>query len=290
MDAPVTIRRACGVLLAGAIAAAIASCRAFAANEAAKDASLAPWRDARIDGRPALEWLAARTATVIDGTDELAPVPDSNGTLARPRLHGRDASQATAGAAVAIDERGYWLTAAHCVETGPSLLLVRRDGGVDARPVRVVWSERDDEHGLDLALLHAPGPVEAVARFGATLPASGAVLCAGSGLGSGAFAAGRITGVSGSVDGRGPTWIEHDAPLAPGDSGGPAILSDGTLVGVDVETAARPFGGGEPSSTALRPDLEVLRRVIEEDVARVARRVAAGSEAATTRDVEARSR
>lgn len=245
----------------------LSSCSLLTSNEQAKRPSLEPWKDVRIEGEPATEFLEKRTAMLIIGADALEPDPQASG-LARPTLRGETPTELEGGAALAIDARGYWLTAAHCVETGPILLVTRSGSTTRHAQARVVWSGTADGEDLDLALLHAPIEPFGVLRWSATRPSAGPVLCAGSGLGSDRFSAGNIKGVGARFADTGFVLIYHDAPITPGDSGGPAIAPDGTLVGVDTEGSVRYLGRGQPSSTAVLPEEQFVRRLIDEDVGR----------------------
>jgi hypothetical protein len=65
--------------------------------------------------------------------------------------------------------------------------------------------------------------------------------------------------------------VSHSSPLRPGDSGGPLVLSDGRLVGINV-SVEYDFQWSRLSlaprhSTAHRPDLAWVRKVIEADAA-----------------------
>jgi S1-C subfamily serine protease len=272
-------RRLCGPrthrVLACVAVALLAGCAAFErqamrANEHAKAGSLDTWKDARIGGVGAQEYLAARTALFFGGADEFVVTEARGVRTGHLRLHGVPARNASGAAAFAVDERGYWLTAAHAADDA-ELLVVTLDGAaVDARPAQLVWSGA--EAGVDLALVRTDGGVRATIPWAAGLPEPGRVLCCGSGLGSERFCAGKITGIGGSTETATFTSITHDAPLSSGDSGGPAIADDGTLVGVNVETAARPFGRGESDSTALLPAESFIRAAIERDVAQRAPR------------------
>src|SRR5580658_2089603 len=64
----------------------------------------------------------------------------------------------------------------------------------------------------------------------------------------------------------------HNAPLHPGDSGGPVVSTDGGLGGINADAViGRPrwlsFSVETLSSAAERPDLEWLRQLIEQDAA-----------------------
>lgn len=257
--------------LASTLVFGLASCAAFGrqaqrANEHAKASSRADWSETHIAGVSAEQYLGARTAMLFGGVDSFVVVDKTpGGRTGYACLNGKRARDATGAAAFAVDERGYWLTAAHAVDRAP--LLVVQVAGVDVNvcPARVVWSGASSK--VDIALIHTAGLAAAPIPWSAKLPFAGRVFCCGSGLGSDRFSGGRITGVSGSTEETTFTAVEHDAPLSAGDSGGPAIAEDGTLVGVNIETASRPFGSGEPDSTAVLPAERFIRELVERDQA-----------------------
>lgn len=245
------------------------ACSGLRANEEAKGASIVPWRTARIGDAPALQFLLRRTGVVLSGADGFAPNSNEPRLGGVPTRGGTNLRTVSGAACAAIDIRGYWLTAAHCVVDQP-LLIVTNDGS-ELRwwPARIVWSgqEPGGKDGVDLALLQASGAPFGVLDLAELPPDEGFVLCAGSGLGSGRFAAGRITGVSGSTVDASFTEIHHDAPLSVGDSGGPVILADGALVGVDVLTTSLEAGQDSRISTAIHAEPGLLRSLIESDIA-----------------------
>ena len=207
-------------------------------------------------------FLEKRTAILLAGADEL--VVDVHGKVVRATLRDKEAFDLSAGAAAAIDAHGYWLTAAHCVEALP--LLIWTSDGVSTRwgQARVVWTAQDQ--GYDVALVHADVEPFGTLTWCPSPTDPGPVLCAGSGLGSNRFSAGRVTGAGGSTSPGIFTLIYNDAPLTPGDSGGPIIALDGQLVGIVTEGSLRTSGDRGASSTALHVEEAFVRRRIELDL------------------------
>lgn len=242
-----------------------------------KIASIAEWNQILVGHESAETYAWDRTSMVIQGADGIRTQTEteSNKPRARsftPTLNGKVVKRASAGAAAAIASDGYWLTAAHCTEPGPLMIVhIGRDGQLRSWPARVVW--RADSEGVsstmelpperDLAILHTvmDQPIAAF-TLAAAPPERGRVLCLGSGVGTNAWSAGRITGVGGRIDDD-VTLIRHDAPVSFGDSGGPAMLEDGSLVGVNVERAWGVLADDESTAAWIKPS--VLERVIEED-------------------------
>lgn len=117
---------------------------------------------------------------------------------------------------------------------------------------------------MDLALLYAPLPEGVLAvDVSPDVRMSAGVICIGSGIASDKLSAGHVVGVGGSTDGS-VIWLEHDAPLAAGDSGGPAFYADGLLAGINFE-AGRSFTGDKVRATAIHPHMQELVVRINED-------------------------
>ena len=167
------------------------------------------------------------------------------------------------GAAVPIDQRGYWLTAAHCVASGAALIVLpATDGSERAVPARIVW--KGDRPGQDIALLFAPFADAMVpADVSNEVRMRARVVCVGSGIAADRISAGRVVGVGGSTDGT-LVSLEHDAPLTFGDSGGPAFYDDGQLAGLNVE-AGSTFSGDRSRATAILPNMEQIQQAINDD-------------------------
>jgi S1-C subfamily serine protease len=257
-----------------------------------KIASIADWGMASMHDLPAGLYVQARSAILVQGANGVVgtgpgqptgqPVGQPPTAMFWPTLDGAPVTRIQAGMAAAISDDGYWLTAAHCTDPEP-LVLVRptADGRLEHWPARVVWRAPSD--GVtnvmdvapyrDLAILHtrvdAPIPAFTLAS---SPPISGRVLCMGAGIATTRWSAGRVLGVEPSPAAC-VTLVRHDAPLFYGDSGGPAVLDDGTLVGVNVE---RVWGFLIPDwSVAAWLEPRVIRDVIEAD--RRARSSAEGS-------------
>jgi S1-C subfamily serine protease len=183
------------------------------------------------------------------------------------------------GSATAIDRRGYFLTAAHCVQKGPFLLVFFDKGQTQARPARVVWRGDESKKQPDLALLQVPFPLQNVFEWTPTLTNGESIVATGINVSSGRLDIGQcMAGKILSLDAGSETvlphyiCISHDAPLHPGDSGGPLASTDGRLVGINSDAVlGRPrwlsFSVETLSSDAERPDLEWLRQLIEQDTA-----------------------
>ena len=189
------------------------------------------------------------------------------------------------GAAVAIHADGYFLTAAHCVDSGPVLLLCARKGRppIEVRGT-VVWRGQERLTHCDLAIVHAsvpPGELAKVMRWSADHrpPVGARVLVAGSGATGIRVAGGKVLRVesvefdndSGKLASNNrqadfPRYaplqdvqvIYNDIPVLPGDSGGPVMLEDGTLLGIAVGGLL----GEQERAIVLRPDTKWLEQAV----------------------------
>lgn len=213
-------------------------------------------------GGVSLDQLAdTRSTVLLTGADEVGHLHVSKSDV-RGVFRRNGAICRTVGGCVAvpIDARGYWLTAAHCAAAEAVLIRkVTSDGVEHGIPARIVW--RGTNPGVDLALLYAPLP-EGVLPVDCSpdVRVGAAVMCIGSGIASDRFSAGHVVGVGGSTDGS-VVWLEHDAPLAAGDSGGPAFYADGVLAGINFE-AGRSFTGEASRATAIQPNMhDILARI-----------------------------
>jgi len=250
----------------------------YAPTSAERSASFAPYASARIGDQPVRDFLRDRFAFIAGGKGVVLSWPDPdhrhlvlNGVIGL-------------GSAAAVDRRGYFLTAAHCVaEPGPFYLLeVDRDGKYGFSPLRVVW--HGDVKGLDLAIVYAPDSASNVFEWAAKYQPGDPVLAVGldygkspiwTGLAPGYFA-GTVIGHSELHEPAVPGEIVfYNAPGHPGDSGGPLVTKDGRLIAITVgdigtykfkDTEYRiPFVALK--SRAMRPDWSWLRRTIDADAA-----------------------
>lgn len=231
-----------------------------ARNGARRESSVAPFLDTQVGTEPLLVHASHRTAYVLDGATsiELVDDPAVNATVYRGMADGKIVTSEI-GAAAAISDDGYFLTAAHCVSTGKAL-LVRATPGRPARESEaiVVWRSTTQEPPADLAILWAPdlaGPAFTWAPGGVATAAP--VLCVGSGARGLPVAGGRLVE-------RDPTarTFTVDVPLLPGDSGGPCLLADGSLLGVTIQASITE---GSRRGTVTRPDTTWLASVLAAD-------------------------
>lgn len=252
--------------------------RAFDQHGPLREGSLAWWIPRTIESQEALSWLLRRTAIIVQNADSAGLTHPSGGKVRlNPTKNGRQAA-VSLGSAVALTEDGYFLTVAHCVDDGPMVVVARpRDGEVVERPARLVWRGARPEGDTDLAIIHAPGLVSNPLQWCALAEARGGreVLSAGVGVNTrGRLAAGTIVGGPTGTD-EAPPGRAHvfkvDSPLVPGDSGGPAIIDDGRLLGINATVEVELLAGkGRGGAEVLRPDPAFLEQVIAADRAAVA--------------------
>ena len=216
------------------------------------------------------------TGLVLTGHG-LRVTSDPSGAAAATRHYGLVRSPGATldrGCATAVDVRGYYVTAAHVVGSDPVWVIVG-GGQSPARAARVVYRGDAD---FDVAVLCVGRPIEGA--FGWSTddpPAAGSALIevgptdlteAGQ-IGMQVFA-GRFEAAErqAGVDGRYEV-IDTSLPARPGDSGGPVLTPDGSLVAIMVR--GHPFSS---TTTALRPDPAWLKDVIDGDAAAVGERPA----------------
>src|ERR1035438_9985451 len=126
-------------------------------TSARRDASFLPYAGTKVGQVSLREFLRARSAVLFEGDQLSVPASGTNSRIVwiKGTIFG-------IGSAAAIDRRGYFLTAAHCVEKGTFLLLFFDKGQLQAQPARVVWRGDDSKKQPDLALLQVSFPLQDV--------------------------------------------------------------------------------------------------------------------------------
>lgn len=232
--------------------------------DAQKRASIDKSQIGEVGGVEIAAFAKARTAVLLTGADEVTHLRIAKRNVQGVFRRSGTVCRTVGGcAAVPIDSRGYWLTARHCADSGAAMVYIPdADGTESAVTARIVW--RGEHPGQDIAILYAPFskgiiPVE----VSNSIRMNARLFCVGSGIGADPFSAGRVVGVGGSTDGS-LVWLEHDAPLTFGDSGGPAFYDDGLLAGINVE-AGTTFSGDRFRATAILPSMAPIVRLIDDD-------------------------
>ncbi len=164
------------------------------------------------------------------------------------------------GMVLASDASGaYIMTAAHVVQGGLMRhMSVSLDDG-RAFPVLGLAAVRGDAPARDVAVLRiAPVSIPSVALSSRRPTVGAPVLAAGYVGDSGGDmtgADGRVLGLGVNVgDGAGPIYLAHDAPIAPGDSGGPVYdRASGRVIGMDVAILTTRQGHTQTSISLALP-------------------------------------
>ncbi len=159
------------------------------------------------------------------------------------------------GSGVIISSDGWAITAGHVV-SGLNEVVVRMQSGLELTAIVVRVDSQQD-----VALIRLPGrgyPCLSVATEAAP------------GVGTDLFAVGAPTGedlafsvtkgvVSGLREWQGKRYIQTDAALNPGNSGGPLLSSDGTVVGIVSWKIAAPGFEGLAFGVPVRALADRLR-------------------------------
>lgn len=236
--------------------------------------SFKTYRDAKIGAEPLGAFLKQRTAVLVSGWPVAASksVEQSLFIEFKPEPN----RVLTCGHAAAIDSRGYFLTAAHCLEH-PVNYLVYSDGQSARIAIpRIVAKMWDPAKNIDLAIIHVDAklrnvfalatPDEIHAGEPALTAGSGKIFAVSSnltnwGLVRSVCLAGRVAFLTELGDGI--KLVCSDIPSHPGDSGSPLVSTNGTLMG--VHSGVWTDWRGKGRAVANRPSDSWLSSIIEED-------------------------
>ena len=217
------------------------------------------------------------------GRDRVLPVVVSILTVREDHQQGEPVLSVSSGSGTVVTPQGHIATNAHVTQNGKSFRVVFADGR--ELPARLVGTDTLS----DLAVLQAQPPAPetfAHAEFADTLDLQpgDTVLAMGAPWGlSNSMSAGVVNNPrrllvslfddeadyedrlgADEPTGRYYAWIQHDAAIAPGNSGGPLVDLSGRIVGVN--TRGMIFGGdlafAIPGPDA-RDVVRALRRVAE---------------------------
>ena len=239
---------------------------------AERDASFSPYKDVKVGQESLRKYLLDRSAALFMA-EELDTTRVSTNII---RIINTSMWR---GTAAAIDRRGYFLTAAHCLERGQFWVAFLRAGKIQVERARIVWRGDVAKKEPDLAVLSIATPIDQAFEWATEFTNGTPIMDVGLSLNDHSRVlktqcmAGKILKVS---DGSGTspphyTVISHDSPLRHGDSGGPLILSDGQLLGInvsgDIGIQWRHLLIEPLYYEAHRPNLEWLREVIDKDAA-----------------------
>jgi len=247
-------------------------------SEAERIESFAPFEAASAGSESLRNHVLRRTAFLINGA-EFAESDLSGDTefsfLARPQ------GDVEYGSAAAVDRRGYFVTAAHCVHDAPLGLVFVSGSGAKMRAARVVHRGDRISGTHDLAVLHVDERLDHTFRWEMEFEPGDRVVSAG--IGKDRSAGPRSPGMQFRADPVGGRIEEvyretregaihqlilHASPLEYGNSGGPLVSERGRLLGVNTTGPAAFPAFNHPRfrfANAVRPDLDWLKRVIEDD-------------------------
>lgn len=153
------------------------------------------------------------------------------------------------GSGVIIDKQGYIVTNAHVVE-GAQQVQVAYNDGKQLVTAKVVGS---DQLG-DIAVLKVDGTVPAVATLGdsSKVQVGETVVAIGSALGNfrNSASKGIVSGLNRTVDELQSTdvYIQTDAPINHGNSGGPLVDLNGQVIGINTAVLRSTSGTGGNSN------------------------------------------
>ncbi|MDF1740133.1 MAG: serine protease [Verrucomicrobiales bacterium] len=246
-------------------------------TDAVRDASFVPFKGVTVGSELLSRHVQKRTAFLLSGVD-LPEVTNADETSVRGA--GDSSGAVYYGSAAAIDRRGYFVTAAHCVEDNPDKLRLTflNDGAISVRQARVVYMGNPSTDNSDFAIVHVPMILSDVFDWADQFGMEDPVMCSGAEqAGDGSrkhfkmvMSGGSIKALENRVDsGNAYEIIRHSAPIYHGNSGGPLVDLQGRLVGVNFSAT---FSGGfmkKPSmkySSAIRPDVKWVQRIIAKDL------------------------
>lgn len=169
------------------------------------------------------------------------------------------AGPARVGAGFLIDAKGLAVTAAHVV-VGSRRVAVKM---ADERVLEAEVIGADEES--DIALVRLPVSLASAPVFGRTgaLRAGDWVLAVGEPYGLASSVAAGIVGGKRRhfAEEPGMTYIQTDAALNPGNSGGPLLDADGAIVGMNVRTVVAAAGS---PGVSLSIPIEVVLQIARE--------------------------
>ncbi|MBS0445861.1 MAG: trypsin-like peptidase domain-containing protein [Proteobacteria bacterium] len=234
---------------------ALACAVALAAGlHAVAAADTLPTRDTRPAPGFTSAWRKASATTVgVFGIDD---------PLTRAARIGGDGAPARVGAGFFVDAHGHVATSAHLV-AGAQQVLVRLPDDRYAEATLVGVDET-----TDVAVLSVPG-VQIAPVLGSTAPLRPGdwVLTIGEPYGlRRSLSAGIVGGIDRHFREDGEVlFIQSDAALNPGNSGGPLVDADGNIIGMNARTIAGVAG---TSGLSLSVPIEIVSQVVRELIAR----------------------
>jgi len=174
------------------------------------------------------------------------------------------------GSGFIVDAAGHVVTNNHVVESADELSVQFFDGDTVAATV-VGRDPFQDIAVLQLDLAEGQ-VVPGVLAFGdaESVRAGDQIVSIGSALGE--FTNTVTEGTVGAVDralDRLPNLLQHDAPIWPGNSGGPILNLEGEVVGVNVAGVGGARGGldSTPAQLAFAIEIDIVEQLVDEILA-----------------------
>jgi S1-C subfamily serine protease len=258
------------VLALAVVALGLSGCvsRQFLQDPEVRARSFAPHANRYVGFTEVRDYLAPRVALLVGG-DEPPRQEWRNGTMS---------IQGYMSCAAAIDRRGYFLTAEHCVDEGATYLIRAEPGAPPrARRARIVWQGNRKAGGPDLAIIHIPETLGYVFEWADEIAENDPVMAVGLNrtpkvLKGPAWLGGKILKLGRSDGDEGNPTVLNDVPLQRGDSGGPLLNEKARLIGINVEGRVGLFRSLLPNARAReglaeRPDRKWVEELIEKDAA-----------------------
>ncbi len=240
-------RTIAAVVAASLLSALLASAGTFVAFEASLPRSTAA--PAATASTATLASVANQTDAVVAATAKASPSVVTIITESTQRGSGffgpQQVSQTAVGSGIIFDSRGWVLTNRHVVDGADSVTVQLADGSQLAAKVYGISSTTD----LAVVKVDANGWPAATVGDSDALLIGQAVIAIGSPLGdfTNSVTTGIVSALKRSIDVQSEHLdglIQTDAPLSPGNSGGPLLDLAGRVIGVNTATTTTAQGIG----------------------------------------------
>jgi len=270
-------------LLLGAMCLFLTGCGATRFTQQQRSASFRELEGLKVGPLAIRDYLGNGSGILFDGVQ--FSQSNSSESTSVPEQGTFDAGEKwSVGTATAVDQHGYFVTAAHCVEGEQISLIFSTSQGTRVSDVRVVWMGDLSKGGMDFALLHVPSHLERVFPWATEFRSGDTVISVGVNFDRSEGGendvdlkfqiepvGGRVSKIigeqGGGVDYR---VILHDSPVVDGFSGGPLIDKEGRLLAIHSTGQTRfPIRWNKRMRfpNAVRPDVGWLTGLIERDQA-----------------------
>ncbi len=211
------------------------SCVHINNSVAVRNLSFTPYAETKVGNTRLCQFLVLRCGVVFR-TDELRSTGLETNT-SNFSLNGRNNGL---GTATAVDKRGYFLTAAHCVKMEPVWMVFLNHDELKMSRAQLVWRGDVSKGQPDIAILRVPFALQEVFEYAKEFKKGDSVVGVGLSPEGGhnlvtQCVAGKVLACEDKPTASPPFQIlNHDLPLRRGDSGGPIVSTHGQLLGVNV--------------------------------------------------------